>query len=397
MIKNIFLILVLFVTSCGVKQPIEPSNNSITQGSIFINSTPTGAAIILDNKAIGKFTPDSLYGISAGMHTVHVYKEGFKSIPDSININVNTDSIPNVHFQLHVLTTTGVVFVESFPGGAWINVDGKNTNQQTPDTLVLEIGSHLITLQKNGFQEQRFETIVIGDSLIEVLQELNIRQMVLLESFANVSCLPCVDASENLEIFTQKTDETFYAIIEYFADWPNPNDPFYAQAPIDVDKRIAFYDVTGLPALYMGGSKQVDATIAGEIDKEFALLIGQQESNLAISLDHQLHNDSLQIDLTIYDFENIINTDNLRLFAALIENDIQFDQPPGSNGLTHFNWVLRGFVSANEGETLQFDDGLLDQFMFKVKWNQGWQYENCVLITFIQDIETRRIEQVGYK
>jgi len=396
MCKNSLLIHLLLIISCGVKQPIEPSNNLIIQGSIFVNSTPPGAAIFLDNNATNKFTPDSVHGISAGMHTVHVFKEGFKSMPDSININLNTDSIPSVHFKLDALTTTGLVFIESFPAGAWIKVDGKNTDKQTPDTLVLELDSHLITLQKNGFHEQRFEITVITDSLIEVQQELNIRQMVLLESFANVSCLPCVAASKNLEIFTQMTDDTFYTIIEYFAGWPNPNDPFYAQAPGDVDKRIAFYDVTGLPALFIGGSKQVDATIAGEIEKEFAPLIGQQKSNLAISIDHQLHNDDIQIDLTIYDFESIIKADNLKLFAALIENDIQFSQPPGSNGLTHFNWVFRGFVSANDGESLQFDDGI-DHFMFKIKWNQSWQYDNCIIIAFIQDIETRGVEQVSYK
>lgn len=50
--------------------PVEP-------GSIFVTSSPAGAAIALDNAATGKVTPDTLKNVQAGTHTVRLTLTGY--------------------------------------------------------------------------------------------------------------------------------------------------------------------------------------------------------------------------------------------------------------------------------------------------------------------------------
>jgi hypothetical protein len=386
---------VIFVTSCGIKQPIGPNSFNSTLGTIFVNSTPTGASIFLDNNFTGKLTPDSLHEISAGIHKIHIYRNGFRSIPDSIIIEVNSNSIKSAFFQLQTLTNTGRVFIQTEPTGAQIFVDEQLIDNLTPDTLILGKGLHQIKIEKNGFRTHQQNIDVIVDSLLEIQHDLQIRQRVLMESFANVSCLPCVAATDNLELFDQNQADSTYAIIEYFAGWPNPNDPFYLEVLSDVDARLIYYNVTGLPSFYIGGDQQVDATLNGTIDRAFADKYTNQHSLLGISISRQLDADSLKIKVEVFNESGQFIADDLRLFMAITEDYIEFENPPGSNGLKNFSWVFRGFISANEGNPLQFVENK-SIHLFAQKWRSNFNYVNSHIVAFIQNITTKSILQVSY-
>ena len=92
-----------------------------------------------------------------------------------------------------------------------------------------------------------------------------------------------------------------------------------------------------------------------------------------------------------YDFEKPLTDNQLRLFVAIIENDIHFDSPPGSNGLTGFEYVFRTFLSSNEGDEFQTDSNS-KRMDYSFTW-QDWDYNNCQVIAFIQNMSTKQIIQ----
>jgi len=91
----------------GVTQPPE-------SGSIFVTSTPTGAAIVLDNAGTGKVTPDTLRNIAAGVHTVKLTLQDY------------TDSTVTVTVRSNQMATVSVVLESVLTGrsGNWTGIYG---------------------------------------------------------------------------------------------------------------------------------------------------------------------------------------------------------------------------------------------------------------------------------
>src|SRR5512140_1679450 len=59
--------LALLASGCGGDGGTGPGT-----GTVFVESDPRGAAILLDGSATGLFTPDSVRTVSGGQHTISV-------------------------------------------------------------------------------------------------------------------------------------------------------------------------------------------------------------------------------------------------------------------------------------------------------------------------------------
>ena len=386
-----YLLILLVFISCGVKQPVDinPEDNT---GSILVTSEPSGAAIFMDGLFENKSTPDTLKNISAGSHIISVIKEGFKSDTDSITVIVEKDSLKQISFVLEEIVHIGSIYLESNPAGAEIFVDGQSTAKFTPDTIRLEPGNYTISARKNGFKVFEHEMEVIKDSLLTGQTDLEIEQCVLFESFGNVSCDPCTTSAANLERFRSEHAEPGYALMEYYTYWPAPNDPFYLEAPQDVDERVNYYakddpSVYSLPTLILGGTATLDAQNYSSITSTFDQLYASQQTQLAISISKQKPDSVLNIQIELYDYNNILTNPNLRLFVAVAEDEIHKSSPPGSNGLKDFNFVFRGFISSRTGDEISASEEIYD-----FKW-PSWNYTNTYIVVFIQDIITKEVIQ----
>jgi hypothetical protein len=293
-----------------------------------------------------------------------------------------------VHFVLQSLVTTGKIYIETTPPRAEILIDGQTTGRFSPDTVITNAGIHSISLAKNGYKKYSREISVSKDSLLIMQKHLEINNRVLLESFGNVSCTPCVDAVSNLHTFVNEHDREKYAIIEYFANWPNPNDPFYAVSADDVNQRIKYYELQTLPSLFLNGTHKPDASDYTEITQEFQNAYDNQTIPIGVSIEKNFVDGELQVVINIYNLDdNSFDKTQFRLFAAIVENSIHYNNPPGSNGLTDFDFVFRTFLSESTGETLDSS-----QYNYSLTW-PDWVYANCQVIAFIQNITTKQIIQ----
>jgi len=374
------------VFSCGIKQPVE--NNAMQQsGNIYVNSQPDSAFIFLDGQNTFHLTPDTLKNVPVGRHIISVKKSGYRVLTDSVVINLKADSVANVTFTLKKLVFLGTLALASDPAGAEIFIDGQSTGRFTPDTLQLSPGTHTVELQKNGFKPVVYSVTIANDSTDKITSHLEIQQCVVFESFGNVSCEPCVTSAENLEKFRREHSEPNYLLFEYYANWPSPNDPFYKVSPKDVDERVQYYRIYTLPKLRLNGETGVDASDYNAISDAYANAVANQNTRLAVSVSKRLLADSLKVFVEIYDYAHILQNDQLRLFVLVYEDNIHYENPPGTNGLKDFNFVFRKFLSDRKGDVIQ-----KSTTTYTLQW-PGWVFANTHVAAFIQDISSKKIYQ----
>ncbi len=382
---SVFLLSVI-LWACGIKQPVE-NNNEQQTGSIFVDSDPDSALIFLDGQNTFQVTPDTLSHISPGRHIIHVQKSGYRTSEDSVVVQVGADSLVHVTFTLQKLVYIGQLALASQPSGAEIFIDGQSTGHYTPDTLQLPPANYAVSLVKNGFQVFDSSLTVENAQTTNLSTTLDIQQRLVFESFGNVSCEPCVTSAENLEKFRDSHPDPNYVLFEYYANWPSPNDPFYKVSPKDVDERVQYYKIYTLPKLRLNGETGVDAADYDAIQNAFAVALAKQNTELAISADKRFTGDSLKVTIEIYDYGNLLQNDQLRLFVLIFEDDIHLNNPPGSNGLKDFNFVFRRFLSDRKGDVINNTP-----IRYALEW-PDWVYANCRVVAFIQDISTKKIYQ----
>ncbi|MDP6924569.1 MAG: PEGA domain-containing protein [Candidatus Scalindua sp.] len=117
-------------------------------GSVCINSEPSNAMILINNKKAG-FTPKTLTEILPGEHNVEIRMDGFENWSESVE--VRSDKQNSIAAVLRAIT--GSINIESNPSEATIFLDGKEVST-TPDTIThATIGIHEIEVKMEGHAE----------------------------------------------------------------------------------------------------------------------------------------------------------------------------------------------------------------------------------------------------
>lgn len=221
-------------------------------------------------------------------------------------------------------------------------------------------------------------------------------KVVLIEDFANVSCDPCVKSNKIIESLTNYTyGRDKLVAVKFPTNFPSSNDPFYLANSEDCDARMSYYNIFFAPTTIIDGIERPLSTDSSEvkaaIDNRLAL-----NPQFNISVTKNLEGDFF-INVTISGIDTSgVNVDDLVIHTVLTETDIEFENPPGSNGETKFYDVLRLMLPNNQGESfrrlinegeinLQFTDALLS----------SWVLEHLNAVVYIQDQVTKEVYQAG--
>ena len=145
---SICLIMLWAFPRCSTKKLTPPEEF----GSIYVNSTISGAKIFLDNSDTGKLTPDTLFDVKAGSHLIEVEMDGYLSSPQSILVDVEADKVVQASFVLLSLSY-GSLSVSSNHAGASIAIDNVVTDKQTPFLFDhnITVGTHIVSVFKEGY------------------------------------------------------------------------------------------------------------------------------------------------------------------------------------------------------------------------------------------------------
>jgi hypothetical protein len=311
----------------------------------------------------------------------------------SCKTNPPTESAPPVQ------TTGKVVINSNFPGSK-IFLDGEFTGKITPDTLTLNE----------------------GDYSIKVVKE-EVPKLVLIEDFANVSCIPCVQSNKILESLSDiRFGRTKLVVIKFPTNFPSPNDPFYLANKVDCDSRIAYYNIFFAPSTVTDGIERpistdsLDVITKVEIRLDslprFALQLSTDVSGedylitVNVKVIDKYYPSSQTINVGVGDFKTLdfsltldnspIDYTNLVLHTVVTETNIEFATPPGSNGETEFFDVMRKMLPTNSGQDLSsLQQSGEETYQYQVAIGSGWEVDNLNVVAFVQNTTTKEVVQAG--
>ncbi len=389
-LNNITLVLtvMLLYSACGLKQPVASQQQQF--GNVLVMSTPPGAEIFIDRQPTGKTTPDTLQNLPAGELVLRTFIDGYSAVQDSQLVTIGAGATVIAEFDLVEITDPAVLIVSSTPDAADILIDGKFSGKFTPDTLIVPAGERRVRLEKSSFSPYQFAPLqLVKNDTAELTVSLSVQSAVLVESFANNSCLPCTTSARLLLNFEQQIPPENAVIIEYFTNWPNFSDALFLHDPMGNMSRIQYYQIGTIPAMYMSGQGTNPLNFSQMLDR-FNSEFEQLNRDISISLARQT-GDSLRVQAAV-GVTGPVPTGDLRLFIAVKETEISFTRPPGANGLSRFYHVFRGFMTPNDGLPLSVEEG-----GFKVNLSKAisgeWDLRKIAIIGFVQNMDTGEILQ----
>jgi hypothetical protein len=222
-----------------------------------------------------------------------------------------------------------------------------------------------------------------------------VNRTVLLEDFANVSCVPCVTSNRIIRTLTRETyGHTKLVAVKYPTNFPAPNDLFYhANKPV-CDSKIAFYNIFFAPTTVIDGIEKPSSTdsaaVKQKIDERLAVAPPYeiQVSDSFIAGSYYLNvqvNTLTSIDLT-----------NLTLETVILEEEIEFSTPPGSNGETKFYDVMREVLPSTDGISLNdVQQSGTNVVEIEADLLDNWQISRLNAVIFIQNKSTKEVLQAG--
>jgi len=296
--------------------------------------------------------------------------------------------------------TLGKVFVDANQVGSKIYLNNVFTGKFTPDTL----------------------TLSEGDYSIKVVKE-EVPKLVLIEDFANVSCIPCVQSNKILESLSNiRFGRSKLAVIKFPTNFPSPNDPFYLAAENDCDSRISYYNIFFAPSTITDGNERPISTdsldVISKVEERldslprFNVSVSANVSggDYLITLNVKVINkyfpstqtvsinpgDTKTLNYNLFLDTTPISYSDLVLHTVVTETDIEFSTPPGSNGETKFYDVMRKMLPGNDGQSLSsLEQSGEETYQYQIPINSNWNSSKLNVVTFVQDKVTKEVYQTG--
>ena len=242
-------------------------------------------------------------------------------------------------------------------------------------------------------------------SFLVLLPFLSVAQqrLVLLEHFTQASCGPCAYYGPTLTAAVNTCGAKLITI-KYHTSWPGV-DPMYNHDPADVNARVSYYNVTGVPNSVLDGNVfngpppgSTGGWSATTVDTRYAVA---SPFNMSVSqsiLSHQgTTPDTIVLTVGIRALQNI--TQPLVLRSSVIERDVRFATPPGTNGETDFEYVFKKMLPSASGQALPATMTAGDTLTFSYKWKLAniYDYSQLACVAFIQNTTTKEVKQTAYQ
>ncbi len=220
------------------------------------------------------------------------------------------------------------------------------------------------------------------------------QRLCLLEEFTQASCGPC--AAQNPALNALLSSNTLkVASIKYQTNWPGV-DPMNTQTQTWVGPRVSYYGVTGVPNVRFDGNVTnglPNVMNQSVIDNRYAVA-----SPFEFDLVHSFspNYDSIYINLLITCTQATSGTFKARI--AMVEQEIDFCSPPGTNGEDVFYGVMRTMYPNATGFTLANSYALGDTFSISVAEAipaYVYGFDQLAVVAFVQDDATKEVKQAA--
>lgn len=135
------------VVEVSAAQRREAHFSSVRLGRVEVASDPAGAAIHVDGEDTSEVTPATLT-LTEGEHLLDLVLAGhlLAAGPTSVTVDPAAPAVLDLD-----LSPAGTLDVTSDPAGAQIRLDGADTGAETPASLFVTAGLHVVRLLRDGY------------------------------------------------------------------------------------------------------------------------------------------------------------------------------------------------------------------------------------------------------
>jgi len=152
---------------------LEPTPPLPDTGAIEIASSPADATVYLDDVLKGP-TPLTIVNLVPGPYTIRIEKIGYEIWEDTVTVSAGETEVVEAVLTPTPSPTptptsseTGNLFVSSYPTGAKILIDGKDTGGRT-NTIVkgIPVGTRQLTVEKSGYIPKTMPVTIQAGKLV---------------------------------------------------------------------------------------------------------------------------------------------------------------------------------------------------------------------------------------
>ncbi|HEX5625527.1 MAG TPA: Omp28-related outer membrane protein, partial [Saprospiraceae bacterium] len=217
------------------------------------------------------------------------------------------------------------------------------------------------------------------------------QRKVLVEHFTQASCPPCASINPLLHPILER-NKAKVTKITHQVSWPGI-DPMNKDNPGEVQNRVNYYGVTGVPDIFLDAYSSGTPTVTiSDATIQNAWL---KPSPYEISVVNTVLPDynSIQIEVTVKLTGSFSGNPYLRV--AALEKVINWTTPPGTNGERTFYHVMKKFIPNTTGTSLAElnQTGQSKTYTFVYKFDKLYNFQNLETAAFIQDDATKEIHQ----
>ncbi|MES2387705.1 MAG: hypothetical protein V4543_06865, partial [Bacteroidota bacterium] len=228
------------------------------------------------------------------------------------------------------------------------------------------------------------------------------QRLVLLEHFTQASCGPCAANAPNLNAAIAEVGDKMIRI-KYHTSWPGV-DPMYNHNTAESAARVNYYNVTGVPNSVIDGNVHngIPAGFSGGWTPQLVENRSTVSSQFKVDVKHRIVDNAGTTQDTIYVTVKLTAetdiTSAYTLLSAVVEKDVRFATPPGTNGEKEFDFVFKKFANGSAGTATPASMTAGDSVVYDFKWKMANIYDMTQLATiaFVQNNTNKEVLNAGY-
>ena len=216
------------------------------------------------------------------------------------------------------------------------------------------------------------------------------RKYALCEHFTQASCGPCADQNPAFQDFYDANADKIHHIA-YHTSWPG-TDPMNAANPTEVQTRVDAYGVQGVPDIWVNGTLE---TQPGGVDGALVDQATDGGSPIRLYVTETTVGTQRTATIRVKSFDNV-PTGSYKVYAAVVERNVNYASAPGSNGEKYFPNVFRKMLPNDQGETYTAAPVGQDvSFTYDYTLAPAWNADEIYVIAFIQETSSNEIINSG--
>jgi hypothetical protein len=220
------------------------------------------------------------------------------------------------------------------------------------------------------------------------------KKHLLFEHFTNDDCSPCAAQNPVFDTAILVKNFSYVKHCEYHTNWPG-TDPMNAYAAANVQSRVTYYNVTGVPTMKMSGNKYSGSP--ANVTPKMAQDAASIPSPLQVKVMETSNGTTRTAKVTVYTLSPL-PAGTYKLRTAVCESEIDYTTEPGTNGETKFKDVFRKILPSATGDNFVPATTYGDSINFTYTYTLDlatWDTTKIYSIAWVQEETSKEVINCG--